>query len=208
MTHYKRTPYLLIGAAVFLACHAQVALAETVVLKAAHLFDSVSGKLTEHGVIVVSDGKILAVGSDSKIPDKARVIDLGDATLLPGLIDAHVHMSAQSSDNWYRDQYEDLKRFPAEKALYGAHYAKLTLEAGITTVRDVGSSEFISLGLRNAIAAGVIPGPRMLISNHAIGATGGHRRIRSHHRDRCWEPATAPMNAARLCVTRSNMAPM
>ena len=174
MTHYKRTPYLLIGAAVFLACHAQVALAETVVLKAAHLFDSVSGKLTEHGVIVVSDGKILAVGSDSKIPDKARVIDLGDATLLPGLIDAHVHMSAQSSDNWYRDQYEDLKRFPAEKALYGARYAKLTLEAGITTVRDVGSGEFISLGLRNAIAAGVIPGPRMLISNHAIGATGGH----------------------------------
>jgi len=65
-------------------------------------------------------------------------------------------------------------RFPAEQALYGAHYAKLTLEAGITTVRDVGSVDYIALGLRNAIAAGMIPGPRMLVSNYAIGSTGGH----------------------------------
>jgi imidazolonepropionase-like amidohydrolase len=65
-------------------------------------------------------------------------------------------------------------RFPAEQALYGAHFAKITLEAGITTVRDVGSSDYISLGLRNAIRAGMIPGPRMLVSNYAIGSTGGH----------------------------------
>jgi imidazolonepropionase-like amidohydrolase len=65
-------------------------------------------------------------------------------------------------------------RFPAEQALYGAHYAKVTLEAGFTTVRDVGSSDYVALGLRNAIGAGVIPGPRMLVSNYAIGATGGH----------------------------------
>jgi imidazolonepropionase-like amidohydrolase len=174
MTHFIRTPTLLIGAAALIAGHAQVAAADTVVLKAAHLFDSVSGKLTDHGVVVVSDGKISAMGSDAKIPDNARVIDLGDATLLPGLIDAHVHLSGQSSDNWYKDQYENLKRFPAEQALYGAHYAKITLEAGITTVRDVGSGDYIALGLRNAIAAGMIPGPRMLVSNYAIGATGGH----------------------------------
>ena len=145
-----------------------------IVLRAAHLFDSVSGKLVDHGVVVVSGTRIQAVGSDAKIPEGAKVIDLGDATLLPGLIDAHVHLSMESSPNWYHDWYDGIMRFPAEQALYGAHYAKATLEAGITTVRDVGSGDYISLGLRNAIKAGVIPGPRMLVSNYAIGSTGGH----------------------------------
>ena len=145
-----------------------------IVLRAAHLFDSVSGKLVDHGVVVVSGTRIQAVGSNAKIPDGAKIIDLGDATLLPGLIDAHVHLSNESSPNWYHDWYDGIMRFPAEQALYGAHYAKATLEAGITTVRDVGSSDYISLGLRNAINAGVIPGPRMLVSNYAIGSTGGH----------------------------------
>ncbi|HXP66152.1 MAG TPA: amidohydrolase family protein [Steroidobacteraceae bacterium] len=145
-----------------------------VVLKARHLFDSVSGKLTEPGMIVVQGDKIQAVGAELKVPDGARVIDLGDATLLPGFIDAHVHMSSESSGNWYGDWYEGVMRFPAEQSLYGAHYAKVTLEAGITTVRDLGSGDYISLGLRNAIKAGVVPGPRMLVANYAIGATGGH----------------------------------
>jgi imidazolonepropionase-like amidohydrolase len=145
-----------------------------IVLRAAHLFDSVSGKLVDHGVIVVSGAQIQAVGSNAKIPEGSKVIDLGDATLLPGFIDAHVHLSQESSPNWYHDWYDGIMRFPAEQALYGAHYAKVTLEAGITTVRDVGSSDYISLGLRNAINAGVIPGPRMLVSNYAIGSTGGH----------------------------------
>jgi imidazolonepropionase-like amidohydrolase len=145
-----------------------------IALKAARLFDSVSGKLTEQGVVLVSGTKITAVGSDVKIPDDAQVIDLGDATLLPGFIDAHVHLSNQSSQAWYHDWFDSIMRFPAEQSLYGAHYAKLTLEAGITTVRDVGSTDYIALGLRNAINAGMIPGPRMLVSNYAIGATGGH----------------------------------
>jgi imidazolonepropionase-like amidohydrolase len=145
-----------------------------IVLKAKHLFDSVSGKLTEPGMVVVQGDKIQAVGADLKVPDGARVIDLGDATLLPGFIDAHVHLSGESSGNWYGDWYDGLMRFPAEQALYGAHYAKLTLEAGITTVRDLGSSDYVSLGMRNAIKAGIIPGPRMLVSNYAIGSTGGH----------------------------------
>ena len=145
-----------------------------IVLKAAHLFDSVSGKLVDNGVIVVSGTQIQALGSDAKIPAGSKVIDLGDATLLPGFIDAHVHLSQESSLNWYRDYYEGIMRFPAEQALYGAHYAKVTLEAGITTVRDVGSTDYVSLGLRNAINAGMIPGPRMLVSNYAIGSTGGH----------------------------------
>jgi len=145
-----------------------------IVLKAAHLFDSVSGKLSEHGVVVVSGTKIQAVGTNVNIPDNAQVIDLGDATLMPGFIDAHVHLSQESTRQWYHDWFNSLMRFPAEQAMYGAHYAKATLEAGVTTVRDVGSTDYIALGLRNAIDAGVIPGPRMLVANYAIGSTGGH----------------------------------
>jgi imidazolonepropionase-like amidohydrolase len=145
------------------------------VLKAAHLFDSVSGKLVDHGVIIVVGKNIQTVGgSDTTIPADTQIIDLGDATLLPGFIDAHVHLDGESSDNFYLDFYEEKLRFPAEKALYAAHYAKLTLEAGVTTVRDVGSVDYIALGLRNAIRAGMIPGPSMLVSNYAIGSTGGH----------------------------------
>ncbi len=148
--------------------------AQTIVLRAAHLFDAVSGRLGERGVVVIAGTKIVSVGADGAIPANARVIDLGDATLLPGFIDAHVHLSFEASENWYRDAYQGLQRFPAEQALYGAHYAKVTLEAGITSVRDAGSSDSIALGLRNAINAGMIPGPRMLISNNPIGSTGGH----------------------------------
>jgi imidazolonepropionase-like amidohydrolase len=150
------------------------AVSRPIVLKAARLFDSVSGTLTDGAVIVVQGDKIQAVGAAAQLPADAQVIELGDATLLPGFIDAHVHLTQESGPNWYLDFYHGLMRFPAEQVLYGAHYAKLTLEAGFTTVRDVGSEEYMALGLRNAIAAGVIPGPRMLVSNYAVGATGGH----------------------------------
>src|SRR5580700_8510707 len=144
-----------------------------IALKAAHLFDSVSGTLIEHGVVLIAGNKIQAVGLAVKIPEGAQIIDLGDATLLPGFIDAHVHLSDVSSANWYEDFYHGIMRFPAEQALFGAQYAKATLEAGITTVRDLGSEDYIALGLRNAIR-GAIPGPRMLVSNYPIGSTGGH----------------------------------
>jgi imidazolonepropionase-like amidohydrolase len=169
---------LLAAMALMSAANVPAAAPETgapaVVLKARHLFDAVSGRLMEPGMVVVQGDKIQAVGADAKIPDGARVVDLGDATLLPGFIDAHVHLSSESSKNWYGDWYEGIMRFPAEQSMYAAHYAKVTLEAGITTVRDVGSADYISLGLRNAVKAGIIPGPRMLIANYAIGATGGH----------------------------------
>ena len=145
-----------------------------VVLKAAHIFDSVSGKLADHGVVVVQDGKITAVGGDAAIPAGARVIDLGDATLMPGMIDSHVHLSDEFEENWYKGFYQNVTRFPAEQALYAAKYARETLEAGFTSVRDVGSMDYVAVSLRDAIDAGVTEGPRMIVSNYAIGSTGGH----------------------------------
>ena len=145
-----------------------------IVLKAAHLFDAVSGKLVDNGIVVVSGSKIEAVGADARVPAGAKVVDLGDATLMPGFIDAHVHLTNESTLNYYGDFYEGMLRFPVEQVLYGAHYAKATLEAGVTSVRDLGSSDYEALALRNAIRAGMIPGPRMLVSNYAIGSSGGH----------------------------------
>lgn len=146
----------------------------TVLLKAAHLFDSVTGELADPGMILVQHGKIKAVSKSLEAPAEARIVDLGDATLLPGFIDSHVHMDTEMSENWYKDFYNSMRRFPAEQAQYAALYARRTLLAGFTTVRDLGSDQFIAAGLRNAISAGVEEGPRMLVSNYAIGSTGGH----------------------------------
>ncbi|MGD8378901.1 MAG: amidohydrolase family protein [Gammaproteobacteria bacterium] len=145
-----------------------------VVLEAAHLFDGVSGRLMDHGMVVVQGTRILAVGHDLKVPAGARVVDLGDATLMPGFIDAHVHLSMEMHKDWYKDFYQQSFRFPAEQAMYAEMYARRTLEAGFTTVRNVGAQHYITVGLRNAVNAGVAEGPRILTALHAIGSTGGH----------------------------------
>jgi imidazolonepropionase-like amidohydrolase len=147
--------------------------APATVLKAAHLFDSKTGKLTDNATVVVQDGKILSIGGGN-VPANAQVIDLGDATLLPGFIDAHVHVTDELQANYYQGFYQSMLRFPVEQSHYAARYAKRTLEAGFTTVRNVGASDFVDIGLRNAINADVITGPRMLTAAHAIGSTGGH----------------------------------
>lgn len=146
----------------------------TTVLKAARVFTSTSERPLAPGMVIVEGDHITQVGQSLAVPPGAQVIDLGDATLLPGFIDAHVHLSMEMSDDWYRDFYQSALRFPAEQALYAAKYARDTIEAGFTTVRDVGSSDYVALGLRNAINAGITEGPRMLIANHGIGSTGGH----------------------------------
>jgi len=196
----------LAAAAALVGLQPAAALAEApaprpVVLKAAHLFDAVSGTLVEPGIVVVSGERITAVGRDAALPAGAEVVDLGDATLLPGLIDAHVHLSFESGNDWYRDFYGDFMRFPAEQALRGAHYARATLEAGITTVRDLGSQDYISLGLRNAINDGMVPGPRMLIANYAIGASGGHADNNPYPPERVaeWGPTQGVCNGADAC---------
>ncbi len=147
---------------------------ETVVLKAARMFDGRGETVSSPAVVVVKGSRIEAVGSDLPVPAGARVIDLGDATLLPGFIDAHVHLTSESSDNWFRDFFQGVMRFPAEQAHYAALYAKRTLQAGFTTVRNVGADDYVDVGLRNAINAGIAEGPRMLVAIHAIGSTGGH----------------------------------
>jgi imidazolonepropionase-like amidohydrolase len=146
-----------------------------VVLRAARLFDGKSDRVVSGGVVVViQSGTIQAVGKSVTVPPNAEVIELGDATLLPGFMDAHTHLSFESSDNWYRDEVEGLLRYPAEQAQFAATYARRTVDAGFTTVRDLGSSDFIDVGLRNAITLGLLVGPRMLVAVHALGATGGH----------------------------------
>ena len=144
------------------------------VLKAARLFQATSQQVTSPGLVLVDGTQIIGVGVGTPVPRGAEVIELGDATLLPGFIDAHVHLSMEMSTNWHRDFYEGMMRFPAEQAQYAALYARRTLEAGFTTVRDLGSEHYLSLGLRNAIRDGISEGPTMLVCNYAVGSTAGH----------------------------------
>jgi imidazolonepropionase-like amidohydrolase len=155
---------------------------ETLVLKAAHIFDATGTALKDGGLVVVRGDRIVSVGGSA--PAGARVIDLGDATLLPGFIDAHTHLTMQLESNYYLMRYHDLMRFPAEQALYAALYAKRTLEAGFTTVRNVGAADFVDISLRNAINAGVTEGPRMLTAAHGVGSPGGHFDEASYPPDR------------------------
>jgi imidazolonepropionase-like amidohydrolase len=171
-----------VGVLLAFAGHAQAPQASTpatappaaIVLRAAHLFDGRSGRLSEPGVVVVQGGRITGVGAGANVPAGSRVIDLGDATLLPGFIDAHVHLADDHEDDWAQGFYEGMLRFPVEQSLHAARNAKVTLDAGFTTVRNVGGANFIDVALRNAINQDITPGPRMLVAGHAIGSTGGH----------------------------------
>ena len=144
------------------------------VVRAARLYDGKADAVVSPGVVVVSDGRVVAAGSSAAVPAGARVVDLGDATLLPGLMDAHTHLSFESSLDWKQDQLDLLKKPITEQAIIATEYARRTLMAGFTTVRDVGSSDLIDVGLRNAIDSGKVPGPRMLVAVNAIGSRGGH----------------------------------
>jgi imidazolonepropionase-like amidohydrolase len=162
------------AAAVQLGGQTQKPEEKTTVLKAARLFDGKSNSLVTPGIVVVTGGKIAAAGANAAVPAGAEVIDLGDATLLPGFIDAHTHITMMYTTDYKQAALDGLQKTVAEQALDATANAKVTLMAGFTTVRDVGAHDFIDVGLRNAIRNGKVPGPRMLVSVHAIGATGGH----------------------------------
>jgi imidazolonepropionase-like amidohydrolase len=147
---------------------------ELIVLKAGLLFDGKSDGLVQGGVVVVAGSKIAAAGANAPIPEGARVIDLGDATLCPGFIDAHTHLTGEYNDDWNRAFVNRFRREVAEQAIGAAVNARAVVEAGFTTVRDVGSEDLVDIGLRNSIARGLVPGPRMLVAVHTLGARGGH----------------------------------
>jgi imidazolonepropionase-like amidohydrolase len=145
-----------------------------IVLRAARLFDGTSDTVIRNGAVVVQGNRIVAAGANVDVPADAQVIDLGDMTLLPGLIDSHVHLTEQNEQNFYLNYFQTLMRHPAEQAILATTFARKTIDAGFTTVRNVGASDYVDVGLRNAINNGWTVGPRMLVAIHAIGATGGH----------------------------------
>jgi imidazolonepropionase-like amidohydrolase len=142
---------------------------KTVVVRAGHLLDVKTGKTLANQIIVIQGDKITSVGGETQIPAGAEVVDLSNATVLPGLIDAHTHMTMITNFGYSR-----LGISIPREALYGARNARVTLNAGFTTVRNVGASGFSDVALRDAINAGDVPGPRMLVSGPALSITGGH----------------------------------
>jgi len=147
-------------------------LAQPTAIRAARMFDARRGAIVQPGLVVVEGERIVQVGG--AVPAGARTIDLGDSTILPGLVDAHTHLTFESGPSWYRDTFDLVLRSPAEQAQYAAEYARRTVEAGFTSVRDLGSSDYLDIGLKKAIDAGAVPGPRMIVAVHAVGSRGGH----------------------------------
>ena len=147
---------------------------EPIVLHAARLLDVRTGELMTPGVVVVEGEHISSLGG-GEIPANARVIELGDMTLLPGLMDMHTHLNYDLLEGWItRPAIET----PELNALRGVPYARATLRAGFTTVRDLGASlGFADVALSRAIESGWIEGPRMITSGHALSITGGHCEI-------------------------------
>jgi imidazolonepropionase-like amidohydrolase len=146
---------------------------QTVAIRAGTLIDGKGGAPLHGAVVVVQDGRITAVDSAGRVPARATVIDLSRATLLPGFIDSHVHLADRpvGEGDWVN---RAVRESAADDAIFGVRNARLTLEAGFTTVRDVGGPYFANVALKNAINAGRVPGPRMVAAGHLIGISGGH----------------------------------
>jgi imidazolonepropionase-like amidohydrolase len=152
---------------------------KTVYIRAGRLFDATSDNVRENVIIVVMGDRIQSVGPAGaiSIPGGATVIDLSHATVLPGLIDCHTHLGARA------DRYDEIYRFkdtPFSSAFAAVVNARKTLDAGFTSVRDVGSEPFLAVDLRNAIAEGLVPGPRIVASGPAISITGGHGDLNNY----------------------------
>jgi len=170
----KKFQCFIIAVAVLLALPRQIMAQQnsrSVVIHAGHVLDVKSGKLLSDQLLVIEDGKIVSMASAAGTtgPANALRIELPDGTILPGLIDAHTHLTMDP-----RFGYEELGISIPREALIGAKNARLTLQAGFTTVRNVGADGFTDVALRDSINAGDMPGPRMLVSGPPLGITGGH----------------------------------
>ena len=146
--------------------------AETIYLTAAHMVDPVGGKVVNAPAVVIKDDKIVSVGTAASLPAPvdARKIDLGGATILPGLIDMHTHITSRPD----RAGYQSLAISVPAVAVTGVANAMKTLQAGFTTLRNVGAPGYADVALRDSINAGETVGPRLFVSGPPIGATGGH----------------------------------
>ena len=150
------------------------ALAESVVITAARMVDVLAGRVVEEPVIVVTDGRIVAVvgrgGARPNIPSDARRIDLPGMTLLPGLIDMHVHLTSSPFIRGNRRLEVTDSFWPT----IGVPNARAMLEAGFTTIRSMGAGNYADVGLRQGIERGLYPGPRIVAAGPSFGPTGGH----------------------------------
>jgi imidazolonepropionase-like amidohydrolase len=151
----------------------------TTYIRAGRLFDATSDRVRENMVIVVEGDRIRSVSpaASVSIPAGANIIDLSRATVLPGLIDCHTHMGSRA------DRYEEIYHFkdtPFSSAFAAVVHARKTLDAGFTTVRDVGSRPFLGVDLRNSINEGLVPGPRIVASGPGITITGGHGDLNNY----------------------------
>jgi len=159
---------------VFVACICVLPLVaqqpKRVIVRAGKVLDVKSGRTLSNQAIVIEADKIVSIGGDAKPNTGDQVIELPNATVLPGLIDAHTHLTGDPRQIGYQALGISVPR----ATLTGAHNARVTLEAGFTTVRNVGAEAFSDVALRDAINDGDIPGPRMLVSGPALGITGGH----------------------------------
>src|SRR5436853_2050781 len=150
-----------------------------VYIRAGRLFDARSDNVSQNMIIVVQDDRIQSVGAATSVsvPPGANLNDLSKATVLPGLIDCHTHLGARA------DRYDEIYRFkdtPFQSAFAAVVHARKTLEAGFTSVRDVGSEPFLAVDLRNSINEGLVPGPRIVASGPPISITGGHGDLNNY----------------------------
>lgn len=170
MIHARRCAAMFIG----VLCVAGALAAQqpsVTVIKAGTLIDARAGRALANQVIIVEGERIKAVGSGLDIPAGATVIDLSKSVVLPGLVDAHVHITGEATVNYYDALF---RRSFVDSAVVAHVYAKRTLDAGFTTVRSVGAEGFVDVALRNAINRGDVLGPRIQAAGYYVSSTGGH----------------------------------